>query len=1079
MSGNKYLLPDKGSLLQTKLRNLATNLELASSATHFQTQEEYLFETAKVLKEFYKDMGAPQLASSQEVHADDLPSFTQYNDTFLRLLNDLTTIFAELENVEAWTVNSFNFITTESNRLRTRIKTVSSKIGDFTLYSLNALKDVLVFKDSFNDLSKIDFNSALLNTPQAEINQEEGILTLPINQELSKIVTVAEAPIIDKNSNGEAGNNHEIGAAHHGDISVILDNNADTWFEYERVVTSTSNNQEALVLGLTINLGPETIINSITVNPNNFGTRTAIIIDTIDTSLDGNVYTSIKDDIPIAGFSTADEENVFLLAPSTSKYAGQGIYSFTPRKVKYIRFRFKQSEPYIIQTTTGNKLRYAIGIRDIKIQTNVFNPIGEVISQSFVSTDEIRKAFLDSNQNPSDFSELASINWSLSLDNGSSWHAIQPKQFTVNSGQTAQAPEVLNFNGPESNAIQTPTPVKNVRLKIHLERNNDAFQRGSSSLIKKLVNTSELHNVPTQRPFTLNLEHSPILNTIDLIDASFGSRGFKEDQYTVASRINGQQLFVLPDMFKQLIFKWPQEKVLQQNGQYSTRRITSDNWVHVSVGGEEWSHVISGFDQYVYDPNNIGNSKVYKLNLQNNTLSFTSDVSNVVSDNASVMLYFEPERITPNELTNNHIAELIFPTASTKDTITVERFDEPEIAAEALPKGATVIHLANENITDDGVTLIDDMLQDILGFVRRKEFLNGTDEIELATDYSIDTEHGIIYLGTPTPEDDDVTLNYVFQPKYELTVDDWDWVQVGPIRNQIAIKDTAWKTRQIKQLSLTVPQQTQAIHLPHLSLVKGTFIPYVTGSDLTDNNNPFLKETEFSNGSFEFMAFPVKKISETIPQLVPSGSNIASFNLRHPITTSSNHALTFTNGTYFSTEVGSYATLQASAVGSYWVNRSGSSVYVKLPSSASVLDTQEKVTYWFDTPNTKDNGLYSIDYPNGIVYLQRRFDPNVGNWTLKVDYQYTHYEVKYRIARRVDQKDYTVDITNNRLLLKEYEVLKHFATPRPTRDIITPYYLVNYDYVSEARENVEELAPYFTPIVKDYLLKLLPKGKLL
>ena len=56
------------------------------------------------------------------------------------------------------------------------------------------------FKDSFNDLSKIELQSALLNSDECEINQIEGIVTLPINKEEDSTIKIKEMPIINSSS---------------------------------------------------------------------------------------------------------------------------------------------------------------------------------------------------------------------------------------------------------------------------------------------------------------------------------------------------------------------------------------------------------------------------------------------------------------------------------------------------------------------------------------------------------------------------------------------------------------------------------------------------------------------------------------------------------------------------------------------------------------------------------------------------------------------------------------------------------------------------------------------------------------
>jgi hypothetical protein len=453
MSANKHLIEDKSVLLKEKLDKLSSTLQSSLKAGDFQTQEGYFLEAIRILNGFYRTLNEPQI-ESPNVSQDQLPDLDIYQELWDKLLEDLTIMFTEIENVEDLTVGNFNFATTEANRLTARLKTVSSKLGDYILYALHPTKDSLFFKDSFNDLSKIDVNSALLNVTECEINQDEGVVTLPVNRGEISAIRITETPIIDPSSNGIAGNNQELGAQHNGDVVTILDNNPDTWFEYENVVIGTLDTKTPLILGLTINLGSEAVINHIRVNPNNFGTKTTIQIDSIDTSIDGEVYTSVKDDIPVADFVTEDEANIFTLAPSTSKYAGQGLYTFTPRKAKYVRFVFRQTEPYVIDTPNGERLRYAIGLRDVDIRAFPYEGSGEIVSIPFEVGDEIRKVLLQSNQNPTTLSELASIRYYISPDDGGTWYEIQPKELEGTSG-VVSTPEILEFNGVSPDTIVT------------------------------------------------------------------------------------------------------------------------------------------------------------------------------------------------------------------------------------------------------------------------------------------------------------------------------------------------------------------------------------------------------------------------------------------------------------------------------------------------------------------------------------------------------------------------------------------------------------------------------------------------
>ena len=338
MSEQLVDLQSRATLLANKLDRLSVSIQ---NQAGFNTQEAYMAECARVLQNFYNDLHGPFFRYEPARRDNTLNPTTNsiqegkidydYNLVWDQLLDNLIVLFLEMENLESISISNFNFAITEANRLISKLSSISSKLGDYILYSKNTLSDVFLAKDSFNDLSKIEPQSSLLSEEQCGINQEEGIVTLPVNTKESKVISVEEAPQLNDDSNGVSGNNHEIGKNHNGNIATILDNNPDTWYEYERVVERSSENEPPLVLDMLINLGTPQICNQVIVNPNNFGTKTVLLIDKIETSLDGQTYTSIKDDIPISGYEIEKQQEAFTLAPSTSQFAGQGIYTITPR----------------------------------------------------------------------------------------------------------------------------------------------------------------------------------------------------------------------------------------------------------------------------------------------------------------------------------------------------------------------------------------------------------------------------------------------------------------------------------------------------------------------------------------------------------------------------------------------------------------------------------------------------------------------------------------------------------------------------------------------------------------------------
>lgn len=1064
MVANRYLIADQSKILRTKLDNLSTKLQQSLTAGEAQTQEAYLFEAIKIIDEFYRSLNEPKLELGL-VRADDYPDPEIFNKLWQDLLDDLISIFKEIENIESLAIANFNFVSTEANRLIARLKSVSSKLGDYILFAVDASKDFIYYKDSFNDISRVDVNSPLLNKEPGEINQIEGIVTLPIDRTKDPRLVVKESPIINPSSNGTAGNNQELGSLWNGDLSVLLDNNPDTWFEYEKVVIPTKDDKTALILDLTINMGEQKIVNHIRINPNNFGTKTIVKIEEIETSLDGEVYTSIKDDIPVGGFTTEDEENIFILAPSTSKFAGQGIYTFTPRKVKYIRFILRQEEPYIISTVVGDRLRYAIGLRDIEIQALTYKSEGEIVSRPYQSSDEIRKIILQSNQNPSEISDLAEIRYYISPDNGSSWHELSPENFSdgqyrvvqPNSTQSGvsvkRIPEILEFNGSSEQSISTVVPVNTIRFKALLRREDTAFEEGTFALQKEKLTASELHPVPKAQPFSFDLNNPPINKTVVVVDPMFGSRGDSSSPYVIGFVEGGKKQLKYRLPFGEL--PRPMKKEFN-NGVWRTVPVVANEWMHLEVNGEEWTHSTALISSYTG-----GTEKVFSMSIKDSLLQFGDDTnSKFPGDEARIDLYFDRENLFPSEDEDAHLAKLDFHTSSNKDAFSIKRYGSVLEYVETLPTNSTVIHLTYSQITD--YSNIETQLAS--ASKTRVDHINGRDELITDASWSIDEDTGIIYLRTPISPDADVVVSYSYQPIYVLTEDEWDWGTTNLLRDSVEIKESAWITIPVED-SLTPIDNSVILELSKMSIEKGSLNIEAldSGSSVDATLDPFLKEVDFINGRVELKG-EVTKTVEAIPSLV-AGSQ--TFSLNEKIHDNSVYPVVFSNKTLFSS-----INNPPVSPGEYYVDLSTNEVTVYV---GTVPDNLGTITYFYKDPNFNSNGLYSVDYKFGKVYSQRVLD---SSWSITAKYEYSDFRAEYRIARLLDPKDYQVDIINKRVSIKDTEIFRRAMLPSRRPDGFPPQYLVNYDYVAETRENIQDLKQYFSPVIKDYALKVLTKGRI-
>jgi hypothetical protein len=1077
---NSQLTQIPSTLLRQKLARLAIRLQQQvnpdGSNTDYNTLEKSVSEAIQILSKFYTSLSSSGFIPQNAI-AGTPPTAIDFNNNMLGIQDDLLTIFNEFENMESVVVGEFNYLTSRLNRLNTRIKSVASHLGDYALYSNLATKDATFFSDSFNSLQRLEVNSPLLNKEQCEVNQDEGIVTLPVDRQAQGRINITETPAINSNSNGTVGNNEQPGAELHGTITDILDGNADTWFEYERIIQEDDGT--ALVLDITINLGLPKVINSITINPNNFGTRTPVEIVSLDTASNGNIYTSIKDDIPIADFTVEDEENIFLLAPATSKFAGQGRYTFTPRKVKYIHLTLKQSSPYLITTTSGTqKLRYAIGIRDVIIEALPYKSEGEVISTNYETTEEIKKLVLLCNQNPdpSTVSSLTLIDHFVSPDNGITWHQIRPKVSSGQMGVVQSVPELLDFNGYSDQTITTSNPVYSLRYKATLKRNTTAFKQDSAELAEKIVDTTELHTPPSTTPFTIALQQIPIKDTLRVIDPNFGSCGYNERFYIgagigIASQMGGAQLIIqLSEPFK--LDPWGYKKApisRQIINQVGTLVDLAPEKIYVD--GVKWTNgpLASTNTCYSFD------REKGKITFGDGTSGMAPRLDGVIE------MSLDSERIYP-DATVNHIAQLNFSATPKKgiEQTTIIDFSAPISCTQVLARGAYTHQLKPFILgASAGLPATTGVYKMYFSspsvFTSPKVYQDGL--AEFATpgtgEYSVNFDTGILTTRTATGTAYDTYVTYTYTPYRILTDSEWDFVpSPNGVANAITIKDSSFKTYSITPMTISSG-------VTYFVLSNGAIVP---GSlkfiDSTTNTTPVTlkQEIPFIDGRTEFLG--VIQTSETMVPITGTGGLI-TIPFRMKISTDTALPVTFSQPDIFKVTRATQSDVAGGSVGDYWIDRGtvlGSptgGIYVKLGAPQPVPGL---VHYYYTDPRAVMAGKYSVNNKTGEVYSYTTTGSNI-----TASCEYTNYSICYHIAREVVLTDWEYNDIDNKIIIKDNEILKVNRIPQsaPVNPTSNRYYQVSYRYVETSREAVSELEPYFSPVLKNYALKITTKSGLL
>jgi hypothetical protein len=1031
---NKYTATEQVTLFRNRLRALFRKLNVAETGNAtYQTREQLVGAVNKALATFFKSPSSP-LFDPRKIKPNMSPDTEAFNDEWRDLKDDLDTIFLELEQLGNVQLSTFNYLVSESNNLFGKVKKTSDLLGTLALYSQFGVSGAVLLSDSFSSFAKIDAKSSLLSKDELDVATDEGIVTLPINRATDSLVTAQETPTVNSNSNGIPGNNQQVGATLRGAIDDILDNKADTWFEYERVLSKDDG--VPLVLDFTINIGDPKIINFIRINPNNFGVKTNIEILAIDTSSDGKEFTSIKKDILPTAF--AKEDNDFLLAPTTSKYAGQGLFSFTPRKTQYVRVSLRQSTPYKITTVSGSKDRYAIGIRDIHLRGRQYKVEGEIISKALAPGDDVRKVALLSNQSEKENSTLATVEHHVSPDDGVTWYQIRPRGTAGKAGVSKQKiPEVLDFNGSIADTVKTSSSVSSLRYRLRMKRNNSTFTKGAKALGTTEKTTSELHSPPLTTPFSITLQHTPKKDSIKIVDAGFGSRGVEGQEYLVTASPGGSSVLTLP---------WrPIPRNLSKSlsgGDYVLDEVAPQT---VKVNGEEWTHSsLSGAG---------ATDKVYQIDFERATIT-TGDGTNgmALPADSVVSVEFDEETLYPSNDTS-HTAELAFPAPMDKEQTTIEIQHPAKQKVFVLKKNAKIHKLLPD------MSLVGIVFSDSSVFDRYNAFVDGSTELTTIGDWSIDLEKGVAYTYTATNSTTDTTCHFWYNPRTILDADDWDFVEhKSGAGTRISLKK--WQSFEIDEPE-TIPTGLRYFNLANTNVVPGTI-------KLTSASN-FTREVDFVDGRTELLG--VLKTSQQVPLITETTPTDLKVPLWLQVSSLTTLPVTFSNTDVFATELAYPGPLVS--VGDYYIDRTPGdpAVYVRVDSPVSYPGT---VSYFFNNPNAQLTGAYSVDYTRGEIYL---YDVTPASAT--VTYEYTDYRAKYPIARAVSSNDWDVDTNSKKVSFKDSEIMKSQSINQLLSSRATRYYQVSYRYKSTPRLDADELAPYYTPVVKDYALKVITKKGML
>lgn len=612
---NKHLSQNPYSLAVSKLKVLLESINTLYSSGRMVTESDLSSAYNEAIYTFLDSLDGSITKTTTEFLAGQPADPIQYNLLLNAIRKDLEILFLEISALDKLVTSSFNSISAARDNVLERSRIVSNKLGDYLLYADPTLGAGYFFGDSFNTSERIELNSSLVDTDECFLSTEEGVVLLPLDGNPDR--PEVETYIINKPSNGTLGNNADPDITGKDNLASLGDNEPNTWIEYDRVTAYESDTP--LVLDLTIVLRDISVINHIHINPINFGTPTPVKIKTLETSKDGKEFQSIKDEVPIADFTPEDEDNNFELSAATNKYAGEGFYSFLPRRVQYIHVVLEQSTPYAVNTVNGVRLRYAIGIRDINVLGRRFKTEGSLVSTPFTSSREIRKLSLWASENPTEESILADITHAISQDDGATWYDIQPS-----SRSTFQTDEVVNFNNISENAIETVSPVDTLRHKIYMTRDTESFN-SDITISEEKIEKTDILPVPIGGEVDVTLTEEPIEESVKVVLPFWGSYSCPRPRY--GTSVQGESLPMELDTVEFNVDVPPINTLRFQLPYKNFPNLKEHLRVFVNNEQVEFCHKDLAYLNYPtdtsYDVDPIDeNSKVYFLNKNGSELQF-------------------------------------------------------------------------------------------------------------------------------------------------------------------------------------------------------------------------------------------------------------------------------------------------------------------------------------------------------------------------------------------------------------------------------------------------------------------------
>ena len=236
---NIYKYRNNTTVFDTKLKTSIEELKRDYNFGKIQTQTEYAYKIKQLVKEFYKNLGKPNM---KFIEASDVPSYIHYKTMINNTIKDIKTLSKGCDALNNDLTQSENSLKDTFSNMFEIVSKAEADVNNLEnrIASLKGASSIL-YSDTFKkNTSDTEFN--ITDAKLLKIDTENGILCLSPTSDT--IVTDDMKAQILNTSNGFPGNTHEVMYSKddfsykcvndpHLDLNSIFTNRDDEWFEFE------------------------------------------------------------------------------------------------------------------------------------------------------------------------------------------------------------------------------------------------------------------------------------------------------------------------------------------------------------------------------------------------------------------------------------------------------------------------------------------------------------------------------------------------------------------------------------------------------------------------------------------------------------------------------------------------------------------------------------------------------------------------------------------------------------------------------------------------------------------------------